>query len=60
MSVTKNRPVAAFPTAELRKRIDDYHRETGVPISEIVRRALDQYVPKQPKPETKEGGGIDA
>ncbi len=54
MSVTRNRPITAFPTDDLRKRIDDYSRETGIPISEIVRRALDKYVPRQSQPETKE------
>lgn len=55
MSVTKNRPITAFPTDDLRKRIDDYHKESGVSISEIVRRALDKYVPKKPGAKPKEG-----
>jgi len=54
MSKIKNRPITAFPTDDLRKRIDDYSRDSGVPIAEIVRRALDKYVPRQPQPETKE------
>lgn len=55
MNKIRNRPITAFPDPELRKRVDDYHRETGVPISEIVRRALDQYIPRQPEPEAKGG-----
>jgi predicted DNA-binding protein len=54
MPVTHQRPITAFPTADLRKRIDDYSRKTGIPISEIVRRALDKYVPKQSPSDTKE------
>jgi predicted DNA-binding protein len=52
MQKTKNRPITAFPTDELRKRIDDYSRETGVPISEIVRRALDEYISRNEKPKS--------
>lgn len=57
MQMTKNRPITAFPTDELRKRIDDYSRQSGISISEIVRRALDQYIPRHPrqsKPEAEE------
>lgn len=45
--VTRNRRVVAHPDADLRKRLDSYSEASGVPVAEIVRRALDDYLRQQ-------------
>lgn len=46
--LTQVKPVVVHPTEELRKRIEAHSKLHGMTVSEIVRRAIDQYVPKQP------------
>jgi Ribbon-helix-helix protein, copG family len=48
--VTDVRPIVAHPTAELRKRLESYSKDSGVSVSEIVRRALDEYLKSKEKP----------
>lgn len=51
--LTQVRRLVIHPTDDLRKRVEEHARTNGMTISEIVRRAVDQYVSKKsdtPKP----------
>ena len=52
--LTQVKPVVVHPTEELRKRLEEHSKVHGMTVSEIVRRAIDQYIPK--RPEAAKGG----
>lgn len=48
----KSRPIVMFPEPALRKRIDDFRLESGMPYAEIARRAVDQYLESKERCDT--------
>jgi hypothetical protein len=45
----KRKPLLVYLDPEMRKGLDKLQKQTGAPLTELVRRALDRYIKQEAK-----------